>query len=288
MPDQIVPPPVIIAQQKITWPRILQQGTFAAPNANGNEQFAVSPNFTVMANASGTWSTRVFPAGAGVLCGLLGNAGAGLSAVDFDDLVAAVPLTLASGNIPTQELIGPEIFRVTRYTWWAALIGTNIANVDDAIGMVVQPQAGGSTGNPTLGNPGFGFTGDTAGSWNYNNFQSGAFPANRTETVNFPAGTITDVTAYNYFDIEIINASPTRQAFVSMKVNNVDIASRNWVQGGGGELADYTTVGGGLGSVMKGIQFYVDNTATADVGIQIANVEITHSRYTRDQVELLN
>ena len=286
MPTQLIPPPTQIQQQQIYWPGPRRQGASGAMSDAGSFEFD-SRGHNIMARG-GTTGASLFPSAVGVLCINIGNAGAGLSSLSTDQVFGNTPLMLSSAGFPPNG-VGPEQLRVTRYTFWMAAFGANQATMGDGIGALFHPDAGTATGIPGGGNPGWGIFGDGAGNWRYNNYQVGAFPANRVETVAFPVGTVTDPTAWNYFDVQYINSGPNRDASMSIVVNGVAIVTRNWVSVGVSRLVNYSEVGGGLGGTIGGPGFIVDETATglANVGLRVANFVAYRGKFTRDGVEIV-
>jgi len=200
----------------------------------------------------------------------------------------AITGILRASDAPTLALIGNEDTRVWRCTWWAAVTGAGVATADDDTAVTFAPQIATATGVPTAGNPGWGVRMDGSGAWEYVNYGTGAFPANISEVVAFPVGTITDIAAWNFFDAQLIMGAPARDAAWSLLVNNTTIVTRNWVSADAGELADFGDIGAGLGSTIYGWQCNVDNDGNADVAVLITNIHVTMGRYTRGGVEIFS
>lgn len=273
------------------WPRPERNALFGALNTVGVSKYQLGAGgFAPMMGVTGTVQGVVYPpaaGGAGIYGAHVGNQAVGLSTLALEEQYACYQGGLRAADFPTGALINNEVNRVNRWTWWMAVTGAGLAAATDATAAFFAPAAGLGPGLPTAGNPGFGLVMNGAGALQYRNYQAGAFPGNIAETVALPAGTITDVTAWNFFDVEIIGAAPGRDASMSLVVNGVDIVSRNWVSGGGAELADFADATGGLGSSIQGPIWFTDNNTDPNVGIRVASVRVTKGRWTRGGLEVL-
>lgn len=271
--------------QEVYWPIQSRQQSFAALSGSGQMRGDQLANVTFGAFV-GTTQSRKHPFNAGGLyCAQLGNVAAGLSAFTWDTRAGGMTLILRQGEVPTAGLISSIHLRVTRFVWWAAVVGTGEATMSDFTGMMFAPAAAGATGQPFGGNPGFGFTGDGAGNWVYRSYSALAFPGNIVETVAIP-GIIKG--SWNMFEAEFINSAPGRDATVDFLVNGNLVVRRTWVTGSTGELPDYLTVGGGLAASIHGVSCFQSANALEDqnIGLLIGNCLVRRSNATRDGVAI--
>lgn len=285
----ILPNFQVVNAQELYWPSIGRAAAFANVVAAGNSRVVGPIGETIFFTTGGSVQGNMYPpiAGmAGVYHANVGNSAAGLSTLAISDTIGNYPIILRLADVPTPALAAPEQFRVMRWTWWMAVTGTGQPTADDFTGCVWSPHSGVLNGQPTGGNVGWGVVMDGAGNWQYRNYSPGGFPGNIAETVAFPPGVITSALDWNVFDVQMIGGSPTRNASWDLVVNGTLIVSRNWVSGGGAELADYGDVAGGLGTTIGGFQAYTDNDANPNTAIRITNMTVTAGKFTRNGLEI--
>lgn len=188
--------------------------------------------------------------------------------------------------------INPSWRRVQRFMWTLALQAGSVP--DEQSGVLFVLLASGaflSTDNWPLApsvqfGGGFGITGNSSGSWQWQSFDGTAPPNPVTETVDL-AAFINDPEAWNTFELQIISASGGRAAVCELYVNDVLAISRNWVDNPAPNgLVDY-----GLAAAIENYKFVpIVQVAVSDGGginsVFMGDWTFSMGRFLRDGREI--
>lgn len=264
--------PATIPEQEhiITWPAMNPAVVGSGSVREGMDRLGWGNPFgevTIFQTAVGAMAMHPNVTSPGVRCNSLAVAGQLWVANEYGGL----PLyrTAADAQI-NADYQGLDMFRVFRVVVQMAATGAD----PDALTGFAFASSFPAWLDTTLN--GFGITGDGAGGWQY---QMSNGPGGG-ETIAIGAQFITDLALFNRFDFQIVNATPTSDAEMTLVINGQDFLTRTWTPLSTGELPDYEAAGDAFWT----FAWRRGGGAPAQ-NLFIAPFTISYGKFTRDGTE---